>query len=129
MRAQRLLLGFSWVVRVMLAGALPAAAQVTTGSLVGTVTDAQGQVVPGAPVTIKNVSQGTATTVHTDDNGAYAAPFLNPGTYEVSIEVQGFRKHVHPDVVVQVNSRVRIDASWSSARSRKRRLWWRARRW
>jgi hypothetical protein len=62
MRVQRLLLGFSWVswvvMMLMLAGALPAAAQVTTGSLVGTVTDAQGQVVPGAPVTIKNVSQG-----------------------------------------------------------------------
>ena len=59
MRVQRLLLGLSWV--VMMAGALPAVAQVTTGSLVGTVTDAQGQVVPGAPVTITNVSQGTAT--------------------------------------------------------------------
>jgi hypothetical protein len=109
MRVQRLLLGSLWVV-MMLAGALPADAQVTTGSVVGTVTDAQGQIVPGAPVTIKNVSQGTATTVHTDENGAYVAPFLNPGTYEISVEVQGFRKHVHADVVVQVNSRVRIDA-------------------
>ena len=112
MRVQRLLLRFLWVVTLtMMAGALPAFAQVTTGALVGTVTDAQGQVVPGAPVTIKNVSQGTSTTVHTDDNGAYAAPFLNPGTYEITIEVQGFRKLVHPDVVIQVNSRVRVDAA------------------
>ena len=102
MRVQRLLLGFLWLV-MMLAGALPATAQVTTGSLVGTVTDAQGQVVPGAPVTIRNVAQGTTTTVHSDENGAYTAPFLNPGTYEVTVEVQGFRKHVHPDVVVQVD--------------------------
>ena len=84
MRVQRLLLGFLWVVVMVMAGAPPADAQVTTGSLVGTVTDAQGQVVPGAPVTIKNVSQGTATTVHTDDNGAYTAPFLIPGTYAIS---------------------------------------------
>ena len=56
MRAQRLLLGFFLWVATMMAGALPAIAQVTTG--------------------------------------AYTAPFLNPGTYEVTIEVQGFQKAI-----------------------------------
>ena len=60
-------------------------AQVATGSIVGTVSDSTGQVVPGAQVTIREVNRNTTTTLVTDGSGVYTAPFLVPGTYEVQV--------------------------------------------
>ena len=94
-----------------LVGATTAHAQVTTGTLVGTVKDQQGAAVPGASVTITNQGQGTSSTHSTDADGSFNAPFLIPGIYDVTIELAGFRKHVHRGVVLQVNQRARIDAT------------------
>ena len=47
----------------------------------------------------------------TDQNGVYAALFLVPGTYEVQVTLQGFKSWVRSDLVLQVNDRLRIDAS------------------
>ena len=89
----------------------PVLAQVATGSIVGTVLDTSGQVVPGAQVTIRNVNRNTSTSVVTDQSGAYTAPFLVPGTYEVHVALQGFKAWVRAGIVLQVNDRLRIDAS------------------
>jgi len=88
----------------------PVLAQVATGSIVGTVVDSSGQVVPGAPVTIRNVNQNTTTALVTDQEGAYSALFLVPGTYEVHVALQGFKAWVRSGIVLQVNDRLRIDA-------------------
>ena len=58
-------------------------AQVTTGTIVGTIADASG-IVPGAAVIVREMNKGTATTYVTDETGSYTAPFLVPGTYAVS---------------------------------------------
>jgi Carboxypeptidase regulatory-like domain/TonB-dependent Receptor Plug Domain len=86
-------------------------AQVATGSIVGTVVDASGQIVPGAQVTIRNVDRNTTTSIVTDDNGAYSALFLVPGTYEVQVGLQGFKSWRRSGLVLQVNDRLRIDAA------------------
>jgi hypothetical protein len=86
-------------------------AQVTTGTIVGTVKDPGGAAIPGATVTISDVNKGTASTFTTDATGSYNAPFLIPGTYEVAIEMSGFKKLVRKGVVLQVNERARIDAT------------------
>jgi Carboxypeptidase regulatory-like domain/TonB-dependent Receptor Plug Domain len=88
-----------------------AAAQVATGSIVGTVVDASGQIVPGAQVTIRNVDRNTSTSAVTDDNGAYSALFLVPGTYEVQVSLTGFKAWRRSGLVLQVNDRLRIDAA------------------
>ncbi len=88
----------------------PASAQVTTGTLVGTVQDQNG-IVPGASVTIRAVNQGTANTYVTDENGSYTAPFLTPGTYSVEVNVQGFRRWRREGVILQVNQRARVDVT------------------
>ncbi len=88
----------------------PIAAQVTTGSLIGTVTD-PGGVVPGANVTITEVNRGTSDTFVTDSAGSYTAPFLTPGTYRVEVNVSGFKKWVREGIVLQVNQRARVDVS------------------
>jgi hypothetical protein len=85
-----------------------AAGQVTTGTLVGTVSDADG-VVPGATVAIREANRGTVTSYVTDDTGTYTAPFLTPGTYVVEVTVPGYRRWVREGVVLQVNQRARID--------------------
>ena len=107
MRRVRLL---AWLIAAICTAAT-VSAQVTTGSIVGTVSDTQGQVVPGATVAIKEIGKQTVTTVVTDANGSYTAPFLNPGTYEVEVELTGFKKYVRQGIVVQVNDRARVDAS------------------
>jgi hypothetical protein len=88
----------------------PVLAQVATGSIVGTVVDSSGQVVPGAPVAIRNVNQNITTTLVTDQEGGYSALFLVPGTYEVHIALQGFKAWTRSGIVLQVNDRLRIDA-------------------
>ncbi|HTG99764.1 MAG TPA: TonB-dependent receptor, partial [Vicinamibacterales bacterium] len=89
---------------------IPIAAQVTTGSILGTVTD-PGGVVPGANVTITEVNRGTSDTFVTDSAGGYTAPFLTPGTYRVEVNVSGFKKWVRDGIILQVNQRARIDVS------------------
>ena len=86
-------------------------AQVATGSIAGTVSDSTGQVVPGAQVTIREVNRNTTTTLATDGSGVYTAPFLVPGTYEVQVELQGFKTWIRPGVILQVTDRVRVDVA------------------
>src|SRR5690349_5480 len=57
----------------------------------GVVRDAQGSAVPGATVTIRNQATGVATTLVTNDGGAYTSPPLVLGTYTVKVELTGFK--------------------------------------
>ena len=87
---------------------LSEAAQVTTGTIVGTVTDSNG-IVPRANVTIREVNKGTSDTYVTDDTGGYTAPFLTPGAYVVEVNVPGFKRWIRAGVILQVNQRARVD--------------------
>src|SRR5688500_13187355 len=95
---------------VVLPGAATLAAQVTTGTLVGTVRDPNG-IVPGATVVIREENRGTSDSFLTDETGSYTAPFLPPGTYSVEVSVSGFKKWVREGVVLQVNQRARVDVT------------------
>ena len=83
-------------------------AQVTTGTIVGTVSDVSG-IVPGATVTVRETNKGTTTSYVTDETGSYTAPFLVPGTYAVEVNVAGFKKSIREGIVLQVNQRARVD--------------------
>lgn len=91
--------------------ALTAQAQVTTGSILGTVKDNSGSAVRGAKVTVTEVGKSTATNYTTDDEGNYNAPFLIPGAYSVAVEAQGFKKAIVNNVVVQIDQKARTDFS------------------
>jgi hypothetical protein len=86
-----------------------ALAQVTTGSILGNIRDRAGAPVAGAVVTITDTGKNTSTAYTTDDEGAYTAPFLIPGTYNVAVEAKGFKKSVTNNVVVQIDQKARID--------------------
>jgi carboxypeptidase family protein/TonB-dependent receptor-like protein len=85
------------------------AAQAVTGTILGTVTDSSGAVVPGATVTLTNTATGVSRTVVTDSSGEYTAPSLRTGTYSVKTEIQGFKTVTMSDVAVGVDQKVRID--------------------
>jgi len=70
----------------------PLLAQVTSGTISGTVKDATGAVVSGASVTISNPSNGLSRTVTTSDSGEFVAPNLLPGTYNIAVDAKGFKK-------------------------------------
>jgi hypothetical protein len=90
---------------------LPAAAQVTTGTILGTVRDASGAPVAAARVTITEVNKGTVTSYQTDTTGTYNAPFLIPGTYKVVVEAQGFKRAETDNVILDVDQKARLDFS------------------
>src|SRR5215469_6360470 len=76
---------------------------ISTGSIVGTVTDPSGAVVSGAKVSVKNRGTGQVTSTTTTSAGTYASGALSPGEYQVRIEAQGF-KSTELGVTVQVNT-------------------------
>src|SRR6266849_1740043 len=65
-------------------------AQVSGATLSGAVTDAQGGVVPGAKVSVRNLGTGIAVETTTNAAGAYAVTNLGPADYEVSVSSPGF---------------------------------------
>jgi hypothetical protein len=87
-----------------------ASAQQVFGSIFGTVTDANGGVVPNAKVTITDVAKGTVTELTTDGSGNYNKGQLIPDEYRVTIQATGFQKVVSSPLVVRVDEAARFDA-------------------
>src|SRR6266567_550123 len=79
-------------------------AQVSGGSLSGTVTDTSQAAIPNVQVTLINVATGVARTVATDDTGFYTAPDLLPGSYEMTAAATGFTTQVRTGITVNVGA-------------------------
>src|SRR5688572_23897701 len=77
--------------------------------LTGTIVDNSGAVVAGARVTARNISTGINTEAESNDSGVYQFPFLPPAEYEVSCEMQGFKKAVRAGVVLETASTRTLD--------------------
>jgi carboxypeptidase family protein len=70
----------------------PAAAQgEASASVTGIVTDAQGGVLPGVTVTLRNIESGAVRTTAADEGGRYRLPGLQPGRYSIHAELDGFQ--------------------------------------
>src|SRR3954452_10090359 len=67
-------------------------AQSSTSHIKGTVTDSQGNVVPGATVTVKDPTKNFSRSQTTNDSGSFSFNLIPPGTYQVSVEAKGFKK-------------------------------------
>src|SRR4029079_7191316 len=88
---------------------VPAAAQAVTGTLLGNVTDASGATVPGVSVTATEVATNISRTTVSNEAGAYIFPSLVNGKYTVVAELQGFKRVVHENAKVDVNTTIRVD--------------------
>jgi hypothetical protein len=80
-----------------------------TATIVGTVTDPSGAVVPNVNVTLTNTDTGLARTVPTNDAGQYVAVDIAIGHYTVKAESKGFKASERKDVVLTQGDRVRVD--------------------
>ena len=74
-------------------------AQVSGGTLSGTVVDPSGAVVPNAHVTILNAGTGIARSTTTNGSGFYTTPNLNPGNYQVTVDAQGFARSTEQTLI------------------------------
>lgn len=83
--------------------------QAVNGTLLGTVTDSTGAVVPNAKVTITETNTNISRTGQSNESGNYVFPDVAPGTYAVTVEVTGFKRERRGGVVVEVNSTARVD--------------------
>ncbi len=86
-----------------------AGAQVTTGTISGTVIDSSGAVVPGAALILKSVEKGFSRTVSTDASGRYHAPDLELGSYEITVEAAGFRTVIRSGITLTVGREAVVD--------------------
>ena len=100
-----------WAGVVMLVWALAGFGQVTTGTILGEVSDSSGALVPGAKVTIRNVDTGISRTATTDAAGRYRIPQLGPGNYEVTGEAVGFQAMVRRGIELTVGQQVTLNFS------------------
>jgi hypothetical protein len=80
-----------------------------TGTILGTVTDPSGAVVPNAKITVTNTATKVSFQTVTNSAGDFNAPALNPGTYTVSSEARGFQKAVISSFTLTVNQHARVD--------------------
>lgn len=85
-------------------------AQVSTGDLVGTITDATGAVIAGAAVKIENLGTHEVRTFATRPDGQYAVTALQPGTYQLTVSAPGFKTFQASDIKLVGGDRARIDA-------------------
>ena len=81
----------------------PGQAQTGQGTIVGTVSDATGAVIPGVSVTSTN--RATVTNAE----GIYRIPYLNPGYYEINFEADGFKKLLRSNIQVRSSETVRVN--------------------
>ncbi|MGB7172477.1 MAG: carboxypeptidase-like regulatory domain-containing protein, partial [Candidatus Acidiferrales bacterium] len=74
-----------------------------SATVVGTVADQSGAVVPGAAVKLTNVATGSSLTTTTNGAGQYTFPTVTPGTYTVEVTKQGFRKATVQNLAIDVS--------------------------
>jgi carboxypeptidase family protein len=75
----------------------------------GKITDPTRAVIPGAVVIVKNLGTNDEVKVTTDSEGNYTAPFLNPGSYSITVEASGFKKYTRNKQELQVGQTATID--------------------
>src|SRR5262245_11607327 len=83
--------------------------QATSGTISGTTTDPQGQVVPGAIVRIKNLGTGTVREVTSNSSGSYRATGLPSGRYEVQVEAKGFATETRGELSLTVAEEIVVN--------------------
>jgi hypothetical protein len=87
----------------------PARAQITTGTVAGTVKDTQGGVIPGATVVLVSDARGTRSTpAVTNENGDFVFPNVTADTYTVEVTMNGFKTLKRSGVAVSAGDRASL---------------------
>ena len=94
---------------ILLALSAPIHAQVLYGSIVGTVEDPSGAVVPRATITLTSAETGVTRQVEPDSQGRYSILNVLPGVYSLKFSAEGFRTLTRTDIEVSINTVTRVD--------------------
>jgi len=86
-------------------------AQEYRGTITGQLVDQQGRLVRDANITATSNDQ--TYTTKSDSKGDYAIPFVQPGTYTVTVTAQGFRKEAQPGVIIDVSAKLSVNFALS----------------
>jgi len=97
------------VVATLAVASLAFAQDTRTATLVGTVTDNSGSVVPGAAVVVTNTETAFVSKGQTNAEGSYYVPFLAAGPYELSVEAAGFKRSVQSGILLHAGETPRVD--------------------
>jgi hypothetical protein len=89
--------------------------QSTFGTILGTVHDQSGAVLPGCAVTIENAGTSLRRSTVTNEAGSYTALNLEPGTYKVKIELPGFQVAEYTSIQLLARQTIRIDGTMTVA--------------
>ena len=100
---------FYWAVLFLALVGLPSRSFAQTGTIVGTVTDHMGAVMPNVSVSITNTDTARTITMPTNDAGQYVAPDLPVGKYNVKATAAGFRVAEHAGILLNTTDRIRVD--------------------
>src|SRR5262245_26306924 len=84
-------------------------AQVTSGTILGSVTDPTSAAVGQASVTVLDVATALPRKTVTTADGGYVVPNLKPGEYRVTISATGFKTETIQGIILQVNQQARVD--------------------
>src|SRR5665213_2506016 len=77
---------------------LPAFAQTSLGTIVGTITDESGAAIPHVAITVTNEATAAARNAVTSEAGVYTIPSLPPGVYTIHAEMKGFRTEIQKGI-------------------------------
>ena len=99
-----------WIGLILfLCAAGKAAAQKSSGEVLGTITDPSGAVVSGVAVTLTNTQTNEVRRINSDNNGNYRFVFVQPGIYSLKAELVSFRTSTINDLVLRVDEQRRQD--------------------
>src|SRR3972149_10069225 len=99
------------VLLAVLSASAIALAQLDTATILGTVYDSSGGVIPGAKVQIQNVGTSATVDLVTDQSGTFIAPALRVGTYKVTATMTGFKAFVQDGIQISAYDRINLSIS------------------
>src|SRR5437773_10210153 len=99
------------ILGTMLLALSPAWGQTTFGTVVGTVSDTSGAVIPAAQVVLTSLATSEKRTATTDDTGGYTFVNVLPGNYRVEVEKEGFKHFTRDPEIGRASCRERVKRS------------------
>src|SRR5262249_36834173 len=96
------------IIALTMLASVVAFAQETRGTILGTVRDASGGVIAGAVIEITNTETKIVARFTSNGSGAFEAPYLTPGVYDIAAIADGFKKFLQQNITVSVGSRINL---------------------
>src|SRR5438094_8931938 len=97
------------IVALIALGTCLSLAQISTATILGTVKDTSGALVPGVSITVKHTESGLTRSVVSGERGAYNVPLLPVGAYEITTTMPGFKQQVRTGINLVVGQEAVVD--------------------